>query len=156
MVAQQVEILTKKQIAVIPTLNFPQGIAALLSFNPDSDFQTNVNSMKESISLVQTIEVGKATRSTKLNGFTIKKNHAVAFLNEELLAVNNDMIHVTMDILSRVDLSEAETIIIYYGAGTTKTEAEKLKEIIQQQNKSLTVDIVDGGQPIYNYIISVE
>ncbi|MCX6012100.1 MAG: DAK2 domain-containing protein [Chloroflexi bacterium] len=156
LVAQQVEILTKKRIAVIPTLNIPQGIAALLAFNHDSDFQTNINNMRESITMVQTIEVSRATRSTKLNGFNIKKNHSVAFLNGELLAVHDNMIEATTDILSRVDLSEAETVVIYYGADTSKTEAEKLREIVCKLDEKLMIDVIDGGQPIYNYIISVE
>ncbi len=156
LVAQQVATLTDKNIQVLPTVTIPQGIAALLAFNPQADFQTNVNLMNESRSLIKTIEVTRATRSTRINGFAIQKSQAIGLLDGKLMAVSDRTGDVVIDILSKIDLIGAETVSIYCRNNTGKAEAKKIKELMFQKNPKLNIDVLQGGQPLYDFLISIE
>ena len=154
--AQQVESLTDKSIKVVPTESVPQGAAALLAFDYEADFETNAKLMTEAKSGVKTIEITRATRSTKLNGLAIKKKQAIGLLDGNLLAVNNEPDDVLSELLARIDLDKAEVITIYYGADTDEAEAERVSTGIREQHPNLQVEVVSGGQPHYNYIVSIE
>jgi DAK2 domain fusion protein YloV len=154
--AEQVQSLTEKKIVVIPTKTVPQGVAALLSFDYDADFETNTKNMEQARNQVKSIEITRAVRSTELNGFSIKKKQAIGFLEGELVAVGDDIIPVLNDVLAKVDLGESEVITIYYGSDTEVTEAEQVSQSICEQNPELQVDVVQGGQPHYYYIVSIE
>ncbi len=154
--AQQVESLTKKSIKVIPTETISQGVTALMAFDPGTDFETNVKRMEREKSTVKTIEVTHAVRSTRLNGLNIKKEQAIGFVDGELLSVADKTGDVINDLFTKIDLDSDSVVTIYYGAGTGPDEAENVAEAIRQQYPMLEVDVVDGGQPHYNYIVSVE
>ncbi len=154
--AQQVESLTKKSIKVIPTETISQGVTALMAFDPGADFETNVKRMDREKSTVKTIEVTHAVRSTRLNGLNIKKEQAIGFVDGELLSVADKTGDVINDLFTKIDLDSDSVVTIYYGAGTEPDEAENVAEAIRQQYPMLEVDVVDGGQPHYNYIVSVE
>ena len=154
--AQQVQVLTEKQIAVMPTKTIPQGVAALLAFDYEADFETNIKLMEKTKSAVTTIEITRAVRSTRLGGLKIKKEQAIGFLNGDLVAVAYNTADVLNEILTRLDLDKAEVITIYYGADTEADEAEQVSASIREKNPQLQVEVVRGGQPHYNYIVSVE
>jgi len=154
--AQRARSLSDKNVNVVPTVNIPQGIAALTAYEPEADLQTNIKNMTEAKVTVKTIEVTRATRSTKLDGFRIRKNQAIGFLDDKLLAVSDKTGDVLIDILAKTDLSEAEMLTIYYGADTEKAEAEQIGAVICQKYPELEVEVVRGSQPHYNYIVSVE
>ena len=154
--AEQVHSLTEKSIVVVPTQTIPQGVAALLAFDYEADLETNTQIMKKATSQVKTIEITRAVRSTQLGGLKIKKKQAIGLLNEDLVAVGNNTTDVLNDIIARLDLDEAEVITIYYGADTESVEAERASANIHEQHPHLQVEVVRGGQPHYNYIISIE
>ncbi len=154
--AQQVESLTRKKVKVVPTETIPQGVAALMAFDPQIDFETNVKQMNREKSTVKTIEISRAVRSTKLNGFGIKENQIIGFMDGELLSVADKASDVITDICTKIDFDGAEIITIYYGKETETAEAEKVGEIIRRHYPMLEVEVIDGGQPHYNYIVSVE
>ncbi len=154
--ANQVQSLTTKTIKVVPTKTVPEGVAALLAFDYEADLETNTKLMEEAKSAVRSIEVTRAVRSTRLNGQKIKKNQAMGLLNGDLLAVGITPAGVLNETLAKLDLDEAEVITIYYGAGTELAEAEQVSLTICQQHPQLQVEVVKGGQPHYNYIVSVE
>ncbi len=154
--AQQVQSLTDKAIGVVPTNTIPQGVAALLAFDYEADFETNIEIMKEARSSVKTIEVTRAVRSTQLNGLSIKKKQAIGLLDGDLLAAGNNAIDVLKKMLAKMDLRRAEIATIYYGIDTDSTEAEQVSASIREQYPQLQVEIVKGGQPYYNYIVSIE
>ncbi|MBA7646501.1 hypothetical protein ES703_54265 [subsurface metagenome] len=154
--AQQVESLTDKSIEVVPTESVPQGAAALLAFDYEADFETNAKLMTEAKSGIKTIEITRATRSTKLNGLAIKKKQAIGLLDGNLLAVNDELDDVLSELLARIDLDKAEVITIYYGDDTDEAEAERVSTGIREQHPNLQVEVVSGGQPHYNYIVSIE
>lgn len=155
-VAQQVRALTTKQVKVVPTETIPQGIAALMAFDPQADFDHITKLMTQERAMVKTIEITSASRATKLNGLDIKKGQSIGLLDGKLLAANEGTDEVVTELLGKIDLDEAEVITLYYGANITEAETQHLRTVIRQQYPSLEIEIVYGGQPHYHYIISVE
>ncbi len=154
--AGQVQSLTSKKIEVVPTTTIPQGVAALLAFDYEADLETNAQSMEQAQSAVKTIEVTRAVRSTRLGGLDIKKRQAIGFLDGDLVAVGDKTDAVLNEVLDRVNLGEAEVVTIYQGADTKPAEAEQVSAALRKQYPQLQVEVVQGGQPHYNYIVSVE
>jgi len=154
--AEQVQSLTPKSIKVVPSRTIPQGVAALLAFDYEVDLETNTRMMEAAGSRVKTIEVTRAVRSTQLNGLNIRKKQAIGLLDGDLLAAGNDTIDVLNKMLAKLDLGQAEIVTIYFGADTQPAEAEEVKAAIQGQHPELEVEVVQGGQPHYNYIVSIE
>jgi len=154
--AEQVQSLTEKSIKVVPTETIPQGVAVLLAFDYEADFETNAEVMDKAKSTVKSIEVTRAIRSTQLGGLNIKKKQAIGFLDGELTAVGDNTADVLNEVLARLDLDKAEVITIYYGADTELAEVEQVSATIREQHPQTQVEIVRGGQPHYNYIVSVE
>jgi len=154
--AEQVQSLTPKTIEVVPTKTIPQGVAALLAFDYEADFESNAEIMKKAQSEVGTIEITRAMRSTQLGGLKIKKKQAIGFLDGDLVAVGDSTTDVLNEVLVRPALDEAEVITIYYGADTEPTEAEQVSLTIREQHPHLQIEVVRGGQPHYNYIVSIE
>ena len=154
--ANQVQSLTSKKIEVVPTKTIPQGVAALLAFDYESDLETNAQNMNTAQSAVKSIEVTRAVRSTRLGGLDIKKRQAIAFLDGDLVAVADKTDEVLAETLTRINLDETEVVTIYYGADTQAAEADQVGAAICEQHPQLQVEVVQGGQPHYNYIVSVE
>jgi len=154
--ANQVQSLTKKTIEVVPTETIPQGIASLLAFDYETNFEANAQNMKEAKSTVKSIELTRAVRSVQLGELNIKKRQAIGFLDGDLVAVGDNATDVLNKVLARLDLDKAEVITIYYGTDTKMTEAEQVSADIRQQYPQLQIEVVQGGQPHYNYIVSVE
>lgn len=154
--AQRARSISGKNVNVVPTVSIPQGVAALTAYEPGADLQTNIKNMTQAKVAVQTIEITRATRSTRLNGFNIRRNQAIGFLDDRLLAVGDEARDVLINILAQIDLNEAEMITIYYGADTEKTEAGQVGAVISRKYPELEVEVVEGSQPHYNYIVSVE
>jgi len=154
--AEQVQTLTEKTIKVVPTHTIPQGVAALLAFDYEADFETNTQLMSEAISAVKTIEITRAVRSAQLDGLKITKKQAIGLLDGELLAAGNNTIDIISKMLAKLDLTKAEIVTIYYGVDTEPAEAEQVSSSIREQHSQLQVEIVQGGQSHYNYIVSIE
>jgi len=154
--AEQVKSLTNKKVEVVPTRTIPQGVAALLSFDYEADFETNARLMTEAQSTVKTIEITHAVRSAQLNGLKIKKKQAIGLLDGDLLAAGENPIAVLNKMLAKIDLSKAEIITVYYGVDTEPDEAERVSTNIREKYPQLQVEMVRGGQPYYNYIVSIE
>lgn len=154
--ANQVRSLTEKTIEVVPAETIPQGVAALLAFDYEANLKTNTQIMKKAMSAVKSIEVTRAVRSTKIGELKIKKKQPIGFLDGDLIAVGDTTIDVLNQVLTKVDLDKVEVITIYYGADTKSAEAEQVGSRIREQYPQLQIEVVRGGQPHYNYIVSVE
>jgi hypothetical protein len=154
--AKQVQSLTDKKVEIVPTHTIPQGVAALLTFDYEADFETNTQLMKEAASKVKTIEITHAVRSAQLNGLKIKKRQSIGLLDGELLTAGNNPSDILLKILGKLNMKKTEIITIYYGADTQQTEAEQVSAGIRDRYPQLQVEVVQGGQPHYNYIVSIE
>ena len=154
--AEQVKTLTNKSIEVIPTQTIPQGVAALLAFDYEADFSTNADLMKEATSMVKTIEITRAVRAAQLDGLSIKKKQAIGLLDGELLVAGKNTIDILDKMLAKLDMNQNEIVTVYYGADTSSDEASQVSESIREQYPQLQVEVVKGGQPYYDYIVSIE
>ncbi|MBI4267574.1 MAG: DAK2 domain-containing protein, partial [Chloroflexi bacterium] len=156
MTAQQVHSLTDKRVEIVPTETIPQGVAALLAFDYEADFETNVRLMTEAKSRVKTIEITHAVRSARLSGLSIKKKQSIGLLDGELLTAGKDPLDVLNKMLAKLNLKKLEIVTIYYGADTKAGDAEQVSASIHEQYPQLQVEVVRGDQPHYNYIVSIE
>ncbi len=156
MSAEQVQNLTKKKIKVVPTKTMPQGVAALLAFDYDADFDTNHRLMTDAIGTVKTIEVTRAIRSTKTDNINIKRNQIISILDGKIVSVADDYNKSIRQALGKINLTEAEVVTIYYGEAATEEEAESISAMISKNYSHLQIELVKGGQRHYNFILSVE
>lgn len=154
--AEQVHSLTRKTIAVLPVETIPQGVSALLAFDYEAGFEQNVKSMAKAKSAVKSIEITRAVRATTLGELSVKKKQAIGFLDGDLVAVDDNTGEALSKVLARVDLDTAEVVTIYFGAEAKQAEAEEAGSSIHEKYPHLQVEVVRGGQPHYDYIVSVE
>lgn len=154
--AQQLPSLTNKSIRVVATETIPQGVTALLAFDAKADLETNIKLMTEAKSTVETIEITRATRSIRVNGLDIKKGQAIGLLDGKLLAASDDTSDIVIELLKRTELNGDEVISIYYGADTEESEAMAVSAIIRQQHPKVQVEVINGAQPHYNFIVGIE
>jgi DAK2 domain fusion protein YloV len=154
--AEQVTSLTNKDVEIVATETVPQGVASLLAFDFEADLKTNARLMRQAIPAVQTAEITRAVRSTKINGIKIKRKQAIGLLNGELVAVGDSTASALYDTLDKLDLDTQEIITIYFGIDTEQTEAEQASTAIREKHPHLQVEVIRGGQPHYHYIVSIE
>jgi DAK2 domain fusion protein YloV len=154
--ASQVQSLTSKKVKIIPTKNIPQGIAAVLAFNYDLNLEQNAQDMEKAINKVKSVEFTRAVRRTRLNGLQIRRGQFIAILNDEDLMARADKIgDVILEALGKAGAEKAGIITVYYGAEITDIEAQETAQEIRGRYHA-EVEVVYGGQPHYDYIISLE
>ncbi|MBP2026622.1 DAK2 domain fusion protein YloV [Acetoanaerobium pronyense] len=156
MAANQAKEISEKTIAVIPTKTIPQGFQALMNMSLQGDFLENENSMKESIELVKTGQVTYAVRDTVSNGRDIKKDDIIGIGEKEIVASGSIVSEVTKELLEALIDEDSEIVSLFYGSDVDKKEAEELLETLQDEYSDIDVELYEGGQPLYYYIISVE
>ncbi|MAG15194.1 MAG: dihydroxyacetone kinase [Dehalococcoidales bacterium] len=154
--ANQVQSLTEKTIAVVPTITIPQGVAALLAFDYEVNLETNTQLMQKAASVVKSIEITRAARATQLGGLEIKKKQPIGFLDGDLVAVADSTDDVLDQVLVRLDLGKAEVVTIYGGADIEADEVEQMGSGLREKYPQLQIEVIQGGQPHYDYIVSVE
>ncbi len=154
--AQQAKSLSDREVAIVPTKTIPQGISALLALNYQADLAANVEAMEDAAKAVQTIEITTAVRSAKVNGIEVTEGQIIGLLNDELVAVGSDCCQVTTRILQQIHAERMEIITIYYGANTNKPEADAFAECVKQCFPAQDIELIDGGQPHYRFILSAE
>lgn len=157
MTAEKVQQFTDKKVCIVPSRTVPQGVAAILAFDYEANFKTNLDLMTESLSTVKTIEVTRAMRATEINGLKIKRKQAIGILDDgEIISVADTPEDALHKALSRVSPEKSNVITLYYGADTDEAQAQKTKGSIDGLYPHLQVEVVRGAQPHYNYIVSVE
>ena len=154
--AGQAKELTPKKVMVVPTRTIPQGIAALLSMSYEDNLETNVQEMEEAISRVVTIELTRAVRSTTVDGIKINKGRVMAIVDDKIVASEEDHAEALHKTLSTLNISDEGVITIYYGGKVQQDKAEGTEREIRSWYPETQVELVYGGQPHYDYIISVE
>jgi len=154
--ANQVQSVTEKTVEVVATKTIPQGIAALLAFNSEADLETNARAMNKAISAVKSVTVTRAVRAAKLGGISVGKKQAIGFLDRDMVAAGDSTADVLAEVLAKADLGEAEVVTIYYKGDAERTEIEPVIRGIREQHPHLEIELVQGGQPHYHYIASVE
>ncbi len=154
--ARQVPNLTSKQIGIIPTDTMPQGIAALLGFNFETDFETNCQAMTEAAKHIQTAEITTAVRSAHISGVRVREGDYIGLVNGNLTFAGQDIARVISETLERMNIDQYEIVTLYYGEDVMREQAEETARHIKEQHSHLEIEVVDGGQPYYAYILSAE
>ncbi|MHB8611041.1 MAG: DAK2 domain-containing protein [Candidatus Dormibacteraceae bacterium] len=154
--AKQVLGLTKKNLHVIETHSVPQGVAAVVAFRGDRSGADNIAAMKAEAERVQTIEVTHAVRDTRSNGLKVKKGDVIGLINDKLEFAGTDYGEVVNKALSKLGADSYELVTVYRGEGASDDELDKLESDIRSTHPSLEVEVQQGGQQHYPFILSVE
>ena len=155
--ANQAQALTEdKKILVIPTKTIPQGITAVINYNPELTAEENAKQMEEEIAHVKTGQVTYAVRDTHIDEMDIHEGDYMGIGDHSILAVGDNLENVTKDMLASLVDEDAELISIYYGSDVEEERANALGGEIMELYSGCDVEIYSGGQPIYYYVISVE
>jgi uncharacterized protein len=156
MAAQSAAKMTVKNVAVIPTTNIPQGLNAMLRLIPDGDFDKIVKEMEESLDEVDTGEITVATRSVEINGVQVKQGEVIALLNGKLVDSKDNLLDSCLAFLKIAETEERERITLFYGDNITKNEVNKIVDAIRLEYPSHEIELHEGGQPHYQFIIAIE
>ncbi len=155
--AQQAQSLTEdKEVIVVPTKTVPQGISAIIGFSPDRSAEENAREMEEELSLVKTGQVTYAVRDTAIDGKEIHAGDIMGLDDHTIAAVGNDVTGTALELLSSMVDEDSELITIYYGSDLEEGDAQAFYEKVQEAYPACDVELQNGGQPIYYYVISVE
>ena len=154
--ASQVPGLTKKKVHIIETHSVPQGVAAVVAFRPERSGPENVEAMKAEAARVQTIEVTHAVRDTRSNGLRVKKGDVIGLLNDKLEFAGGDYAEVVNKALGKLGPDAYELVTVYRGQGATDEELANLESAIRTTFPGLEVEVQQGGQQHYPFILSVE
>ena len=153
---QAATLVEDKEIIVVPTKTVPQGITAVVNFLPDVSVEENKEAMMEEIQNVKTGQVTYAVRDTEMDGFEIKENDFMGIGDKTILAAGTDKKTVTLEMVDRMIDEDSAIVSIYYGSDSSEDEAAEIAEAIEEKYPDVEVEINNGGQPIYYYVISVE
>ena len=154
--ARQVGNLTDKEVYVVPSDTMPQGIAALLACNFEADYATNCHIMTEGATNTQTAEITTAVRTVYIGGVRVREGDFIGLINGNLAVAGQNIDDVICDTLQRMHIDRYEILTLYYGEDVTAQEAQETAKRIKGQYSHIEIEVVDGGQPYYAYILSVE
>ncbi len=154
--AEQAQDFTDKKLFVLPTKTVPQGITAMLAFNPEASGEENFDQMKDSFADVLTGSVTYAVRDTEFDGKEIHQGNILGLSEGNIVCCGDDMEAITLELAEKLISQGKELITIYYGLETTEEAAEKVAAKLMELHPDIDVESVNGGQPVYYYIISAE
>ena len=154
--ANQAKEVTVKKVFVVPTRTVPQGLTAMLSLIPDGDLDSVAEKMTKAMNTVKTGEVTIATRTVEIDGVSVKDGQVIALLDGKLALAAESVEQGVMDLLGKADADEHELVTLFYGEGMTHSEANRIADLIRKKYSNLEIEVQEGGQPHYQFIISIE
>ena len=156
MAAEQTVPLTEKRVIVIPSKTVPQGITAMLNFDPDQDAEANTAAMTESLAGVTTMQITYAARDSDFDGREIHQGDYLGLYNGGLLDTTPDLAQLLDDMAARTAEAGCEFINIFYGADTSDDQAQDALRLFTQRCPAAEINLLSGGQPVYYFLISAE
>ena len=156
MAAQQVGELTPKHVVVIPSKTVPQGVTAMLNFNPEGTVEENTEAMTESLGTVDTMQITYAARNSDFDGHDIHEGDYLAIYGSSLFGTSQDIKVLLRALAEKVRDSGKEFITIYYGEDIKEKHAQKTADLFSNICPNADVNLLRGGQPVYYYMISAE
>jgi uncharacterized protein len=154
--ARHVQELTPHTVSVVPTETTPQGIGALLAFNFQADMQTNVGAMEQAARAVHTVEVTRSVRDAEVDGVPIRSGDMLGIYDGRIVVASATTDEALQRTLEHVPVDALEIVTIYYGAGASEAQAQTAAARLRQAHPSLAVEVIEGGQPHYPYVVSLE
>ena len=156
MAAEQVDALTPKNVIVIPSKTVPQGITAMLSFNPEGEVEENTEALTEALGTVDTMQITYAARNSDFDGYDIHEGDYLALYGSALFGTSRDIKVLLKSLAEKVRDEGKEYITIYYGADVKERHAQKAADLFAEICPDADVNLLNGGQPVYYYMISAE
>lgn len=156
MAANQAKDVTVKKVAVVASKTIPQGLAAMLSLQPDGDLESVAEKMTRALSNVITGEITTATRSVEIDGVKVETGQVIALLDGKLVASAGTVEEGCLAFLDKANVQERELVTLFYGENMTHADANRIADAIKSKYSNLEVEVQEGGQPHYQFIISVE
>ncbi len=156
MAAQQAATVTGDHVAVIPSKTVPQGMAALLAFNPSVSMKENTELMKESLGKIKTGQVTYAVRDTTIDGLTIEKDDFMGISDGKIVVTSKNQVDVAKQLLTSMIGEDDEIITILQGEDASEKEVEDLTSYIEDEFEDIEVEVHKGNQPLYSFIFSIE
>ena len=156
MAAEQVQALTPKNVVVIPSKTVPQGVTAMLSFDPEGSIEDNTAALTEALSNVETMQITYAARNSDFDGYDIHEGDYLALYGKQLFGTSQDIRVLLRSLAEKVRDEGKEYITIYYGADVKEKHAQKAADIFADICPEADVNLINGGQPVYYYLISAE
>ena len=156
MAAEQVDALTPKKVIVIPSKTVPQGVTAMLNFNPEGSIEENTEALTEALSTVDTMQITYAARNSDFDGYDIHEGDYLALYGSALFGTSQDIKVLLTSLAQKVRDDGKEYITIYYGEDVQEKHAQKAADIFADLFPEADVNLIRGGQPVYYYLISAE
>jgi fatty acid kinase len=157
MSARQVpELATGKEVYVVPSDSLPQGVGALLAFNFEADFPANCQAMEQASKRVQTAEITQAVRTVQIDGINVTEGDIIGLVNNHLVTAGADRQTIVRDTLTRMNVANFEIVTLYSGESVTAAAADEMAQRIKEWFPAQEIEVVHGGQPYYDFIISAE
>lgn len=154
--ASQAKSISEKNVEVVPTKSVQAGISALLAFNPEAEMEENVENMIDAYEQIKTGQITFSVKDTSINGTEIKKGDIMGLMGKEIICTGKEVPKVTLDVIDRLSEETPDIITIIYGEDVKESDAEELFEIVEEKYSDSDVELINGGQPLYHYLISVE
>jgi DAK2 domain fusion protein YloV len=154
--AQQATDITIKDVTVIPAVSIPQGVSAMLYLEPDGDLSKVIENMKSAIKEVQSGELTVATRSVEIDCVAVQEGQVIGLLNGKLAVSGNDLSESLVAMIEKTNVDQSELITLYYGEDLSIMLANKIADLVRERWPNIEVELVEGGQPHYQIIFSVE
>ena len=156
MAAEQVDALTPKHVVVIPSKTVPQGVTAMLGFNPEGSVEENTETLTEALGMVDTMQITYAARNSDFDGYDIHEGDYLALYGSQLFGTSRDIKVLLKSLAEKVRDEGKEYVTIYYGEDVKEKHAQKAADIFADICPNADVNLLSGGQPVYYYLISAE
>lgn len=153
---QSKDIITDKSVFIIPTTTMPEGVSAMVNFPDSENADENAEAMIEAIKEVKSGEITYAVRETHIDGFDIAVNDIMGIFDGKIRAVGKDINDTTIGLVETMVDDSSTLLSVYYGAEADDDMIDSLRESLEEKYPKLDIEVVDGGQPVYYYILSVE
>jgi DAK2 domain fusion protein YloV len=154
--AQQAKDVTVKKVYIVPSHNIPQGLVAVMHLNPDGDMEAIATRMTKSIEDVIAIEVTTATRTVEIDSISVEQGQVIALVNGKLAVSASSVEEACLGALEKAKADDYELITLFYGEDLSSAEANRIVDAVRTAYPAQEIEIQDGGQPHYQFIISVE
>jgi dihydroxyacetone kinase-like predicted kinase len=156
MAANSAAELTAKKAVVIPSTSIPEGMAAMLRHNPKGELEEVAKEMRDILPDVQTGEITTATRDVEINGVKVKVGQIIGLHNDKLVIAAENVERACLKLLKEMKAEDHEAITLFYGEDLHSDQATEIADSIRKAYPKKEVDVHEGGQPHYQFILSVE
>ena len=156
MAARQAAEVSDIPVGIVPSKTISQGLTAMLNFDPDNSVEENVEAMTENLETVISGEITQANRDTQIDDVEVHKNDYLGIVDGKIKVDNVDLIGATVETVEKMLNEDAEIVTIIFGRDANQSQAEKVQAELEAKHDDLEFEIHDGGQPVYNFLVSVE